>query len=577
MKNKTIVCGLIIILWTSYLFLFHLGQKGLWSSQEARNALAARCMLKGSLEDWVIPVIANERSTQKPVLFYWLVTLSCKLGGEISGLFVRLPSALSGIACVLYLFYLGNSLFSRKIGFISSMVLSTCIKFLVMSRTSRIDIFLALCLTVCLGELFLYYRNKRKVHIVLAYLFAGLGTLAKGPVAFILPAVILVCFLLIQKKPKEIFSFFRIEGILTMTAITLPYYLLANHVTDGTFFMDFIIKHNIERFTGQSGAFGKSKPFWFYIPHILTGSLPWTIFFPLMLFFYRIKLGSKKILDVYIKNDPTPDNTDGVYNFFLIAMITIFLFFSMSSFKRGDYILPLFPFISIFVGIYLSRIESVITKKYSVVFLFLSACVLMLIPILYYIDFSKFPEYVSQMDIVENYFNKNDKIMFSSICSFFSLNKVSLILLTLTALCVLLYISISIIRLNTKNLVVSILVLTTILYSYYYGIIESFADRYCNLEPFVNRVKEAVPDKKVVSYHFWNHSLGFHLDNNLQGVYGFESLMIFLSENEMEYLICEQKWFNRLPEENKHEFSVILRTESFHRRNLLLVKYNPTN
>ncbi len=576
MKNKTVICLLIILVWTSYLFLFHLGQKGLWSSQESRNALAARCMLKGSLKDWVMPVIANERSTQKPVLFYWLVTVSCKLGGEISGLFVRLPSALSGIACVLYLFFLANTLFSRKIGFISSMVLSTCLKFLIMSRTSRIDIFLALCLTVCLGELFLYYRNKRKLHIILAYLFAGLGTLAKGPVAFVLPAMIMTCFLLIEKKPKEILSFLRIEGVLTIIAITLPYYLLANHVTGGTFFMDFIIKHNIERFTGQSGAFGKSKPFWFYIPHILTGSLPWTIFFPLIPFFYRIKIGRKKIFDIYIKDDPE-ENTNGVYNFFFISIITIFFFFSISSFKRSDYILPLFPFISIFIGVYLSQLETVITKKYSIIFLLLSTCFLLLIPILHYIDFTKLPESISQMEIVENYFNKNDKIMFASICTFFSINKISLILLVLTSLSISIYISVSIIKLKTKNLAIPILILTTILYSYYYGIVESFTDRYCNLEPFVNRVKKAVPDKKLVSYHFWNHSLGFYLDNNLQGVYGFDALMTFLTENSMEYFVCEQKWFNRLPEENKHEFSVILRTEPFHRKNLLLVKYNPTN
>ncbi len=576
MQKKTAACILIITIWTSYLFLFHLGQKGLWSSQESRNALAARCMLNGSLKDWIVPVIANERSTQKPVLFYWLVTLSCKLGGEISGLFVRLPSALSGILCVLYIFYLGNCLFSRRVGFISSMVLGTSTKFLIMSRTSRIDIFLALCLTICLGELFLFYKNKRRIHIILAYLFAGLGALAKGPVALILPMMILSAFLIVEKKPKQLFSFIRIEGILTIIILVLPYYILANRVTDGNFLLDFIIKHNIERFTGHYGTFGRTKPFCFYIPHILAGSIPWAILFPLMLFFYKIKLRGKKIFNVYT-TPQTPYNTNGEYNFFFLAITIIFLFFSISSFKRSDYILPIFPFVSFFIGIYLSNIESVITRKYSVIFIIISICFCLFIPVFYYIDFTKLPDFLFRIDFVETYFNRNDKIMLESICTFFTIHKFSLILVLLYVLCTSVYISLSILRLKTKNIAVAIILLATVSYSHYYGVVGPFLDRYCNLEPFANRIKEAVPDKKVVLYHFWNHSLAFYLNDNLQGVYGFDNLMNFLKENNMRYFLCQQKWFDKLPDKNKDKFSIILRTEPYHRKNILLVKYNPKN
>ena len=565
----------LFIVLVGVLYLFNLGSKGLWSSQEARNALAARCMINGELIDWIMPEIAYERSTQKPVLFYWLVALSCIIGKTINSFYVRLPAALSGLLCSLYLLFFCRKMFSFKTGVLVALVLSTSIKFLKMSRTSRIDIFLTLCLVVTLCEFYKYYVDKRRLNLYTGYFFSALAVLSKGPVGIVLPAGIMFVFLFLMKDLKKAVSFFKIDAVIFFIVLVLPYYLLANKVTGGTFFYDFIIRHNIERFTGAAGTFGNRKPIWFYIPHFIGGSMPWIVFGPLLFSFYRFSKNQSSFLSVAVKSDPSATHYAKLVTFFTVWFFVGFAFFSLASFKRSDYILPVFPAFAVIMGICLSD-EKFLTKYiryiyYGIIAIF-SFLVLSLI-ILFTAKFVNLPDLLFNISIVDKYFNNNDYTTLLSICDFARSNFLYILLFAFFLAGLLIYL-LSVKVDVVKKFVVIMCSFVVSLYIFYFYKIEPALDEYASLEPFSCRIKEVVDTDTYTFYKFWNHSLAFYLDTEINSFYVPEEFIEYIKTTQNPYFIVERKWFNRLPEEVRSKCVFKTTTGENHRKQIYFIFYD---
>src|SRR5215813_815445 len=89
------------------LFFVGLGERDLTSSHEARAAQNAQMILDEG--HWLVPRLFDQHlELQKPPLYYWLVAAIAWLrGGVVDAWAVRLPAALSALACVLFLYYLG--------------------------------------------------------------------------------------------------------------------------------------------------------------------------------------------------------------------------------------------------------------------------------------------------------------------------------------------------------------------------------------------------------------------------------------------------------------------------------------
>jgi 4-amino-4-deoxy-L-arabinose transferase-like glycosyltransferase len=104
------------------------------------------------------------------------------------------------------------------------------------------------------------------------------------------------------------------------------------------FLQMFLIQGNVKHFL--AGKRRLQEPVYFYLPVIMIGSFPWSTFIP-SAFFYHTKR--------YLK-DRSPNTV-----FFLLGVIVPLLFFSLSQAKLFTYIFPVFPFLSILVGTFLSQ------------------------------------------------------------------------------------------------------------------------------------------------------------------------------------------------------------------------------
>jgi len=195
--------------------------------------------------------------------------------------------------------------------------------------------------------LFLYvgYFEKRRVTgwIYAFYAMLGWGLLLKGPVAVIIPALTVLGMMVYMRDWKLIWKLRPLTGGLLMLAVALPWYAIENWRTNGAFFDEFIVNQNLRRFTGIGSTYrdGERMPLWYYIPKFLAGTAPWCAVaivggiaaIPRL---YRHKLREETV-------------------FLLMWLVTAFVFFSLSSLKRGDYLLPIYPAAACLVGAVIDR------------------------------------------------------------------------------------------------------------------------------------------------------------------------------------------------------------------------------
>src|SRR5262249_7245033 len=116
-----------------------------------------------------------------------------------------------------------------------------------------------------------------------------------------------------------------------------PWYVAAAWHTPG-FLGDFLYRHNVLRYVTP---FDHEEPFWYYVPLLFLGMMPWTLLgIPLV----RGLVGS---LAMAARKRPA------AMGFFCLAFACSFVFYSLAGCKRPGYILPALPPLALALGCYL--------------------------------------------------------------------------------------------------------------------------------------------------------------------------------------------------------------------------------
>jgi 4-amino-4-deoxy-L-arabinose transferase-like glycosyltransferase len=329
--NERVLIIILMMLCLS-LFFFRLGTRPLWDIDEGMHAAISKAMVLSG--DWVTPQYNGKNFYDKPPLFNWLAAFSFLVFG-FTEFAARLPAALLGSGCVMTTYLLGRRMFNLQVAFLSAVVLATSAEYIILSRVVVHDISLVFCDTLALTLFFLGYQNARhrKRNFLLGYAALGLDVLAKGPVGVVMPAMIIVLFLVYKKQLGFLKEMQMGRGVLLFLAITAPWYILIC-LKNPDYFEYFFIKKNVGSFLSKTSR--HQEPFYYYFPVLLGGFFPWSCFFPLSLihaFRFHLKNKSQEMI------------------FLLIWFGFIFLFFSTARSKLATYILPLYPAASILVGV----------------------------------------------------------------------------------------------------------------------------------------------------------------------------------------------------------------------------------
>ncbi len=350
--SKNWVLVLFLILFVALLLLPGLGKSFLWDRDETFYAETAREML--ATGNYAIPSFNGTSFLEKPPFAYWMMVGSFRLFG-VGEFAARFPSVLFGIGTVLLTFFLGNTLFDRKTGIFSSLILSTSLFFLVLGRAAITDTYLLFFFT---GSLLFFFLGREKRYCYpISYGLMGLAVLTKGPIGFLLPAVIILLFLFFNKELKQLKMHLPL-GFVVFLLIVSPWYLAIMKSSGGKFFSEFILRQHLYRFIHpMQSHYG---PFYYYLPVLILGLFPWSVFLPGALWSKRGELKSQK------------------YGFLIIWMIVVFIFFSLSQTKLPHYILPLFPPSSILIAKLWAKEETTFLKPSLLILLGMSILLLLL-------------------------------------------------------------------------------------------------------------------------------------------------------------------------------------------------------
>lgn len=365
---------LAVIIFSSLILFTGLGKSALWDRDETEYAQSVIEMQQKN--EWLIPTLEGQPFLEKPILMFWFVRISHLLFG-VNEFSSRLPSAFFGTLTCVAAYFLGMSLWGRKTGLLSALILSSSFLFVGGYRLLLTDPFFVF-FTVLSFVFYVYSFQKpdrKKLFLILSYAIMGLAVLSKGPIAFF-PAIVFLIFEWITKKVSLkdfITKNFLLHLILLLIpiAIAAPWFVYSfskeKQATETFFLYD-----NINRFL--KGSEGHIGPMIYYIPVLLLGFFPWS--------FFSIPYFKKEWNERVLKNSPMKNGT-----LLLLIWITfVFVFFSFSAHKLPHYMLPLLPPLSCLIGKFWKDqiLEKPVSVKLSFVVTIFLAILLVLVPIALY-------------------------------------------------------------------------------------------------------------------------------------------------------------------------------------------------
>jgi 4-amino-4-deoxy-L-arabinose transferase-like glycosyltransferase len=319
---------LALVAFCGFLFFAGLQVIGLVGADEPRYAQVAREMLQR--HDWVTPVLFGQPWLEKPPLYYWGAMLAYKATGGVSDWAARL---LSAVLCTLMVFfiYVWARRFRRGMQLDAALITAASAMIIGFGRGASTDMPLTATFTITMLSWYGWYESQNRGYLIPFYLFVGLGTLVKGPVAALLAALIIVAFAALQRDWRLLLRTLWLPGVALYAAVVLPWFIAVQRANP-EFFRVFILEHNLARYT--TDAFRHRQPFWYYLPVALIGLVPWTVFV--------ITALVDAIRDWRFSVEE-PQGQEDLRTYLALWFLLPIAFFSLSQSKLPGYILPAIP------------------------------------------------------------------------------------------------------------------------------------------------------------------------------------------------------------------------------------------
>jgi 4-amino-4-deoxy-L-arabinose transferase-like glycosyltransferase len=303
----------------------------LWTPDEPRVAGIAREMWES--RTWAVPRLSGEPFLEKPPLAWWAQAAVYEAAGRTSAGLARLPSALFGLLTLAATFALGRRFFSQEAAALAGLVLLTTYGFFSASHWIIVDMALVASTTAALA----CFAQRRWLGV---YLALALGFLAKGPIGVGLPAVGIGVHLLWTRQVRANLGLHLVWGPL-LVAGAVALWLWRLHADAGAEALHgFLVANQLGRFLPDAAGYsgGHERPFWYYLRQLPADLLPWT---PITLLAAVSARRALPGLDARA--------AEGL-RFVAATTLPALLVLSLAGTKRGLYLLPLLPSLSLLAG-----------------------------------------------------------------------------------------------------------------------------------------------------------------------------------------------------------------------------------
>jgi 4-amino-4-deoxy-L-arabinose transferase-like glycosyltransferase len=338
---------------------------------------AAREMVEG--HEYIVPHLNYQTYYSKPILTFWLITLSYNLFG-VSEAASRLPFATLACTLVALSVFVTKTIADWKRAISAGFICAAAPLLVAFTKLSPIDLaFSAFLDTAVYGFLLTCLAGKQK-HFYLIWLGLGLAVLTKGPAGLLLFGLGTALFLALAFTPApylwQMFKSTRpLLGFPLFLAVCAPWYFLVAKATKGVFLQIFFIYENLARFQGKTN-FHKGSPI-YYVPVLAYSLAPWVLIFPQLIKNYlflpalqcwqEFRSGATSLMGksgfTYRPHRPKAQEqahqpkeitTEETYKrslFYLCTWVaSTFAFFSISKTQLDTYILPIIAPLSVILA-----------------------------------------------------------------------------------------------------------------------------------------------------------------------------------------------------------------------------------
>jgi 4-amino-4-deoxy-L-arabinose transferase-like glycosyltransferase len=313
---------------------------------EAKNAGSAAEMMR--LSDYLVPTFNNEFH-DKPALQYFFMIVGYQLFG-VGPFGARIFSVVMGILTVMSIHRFSREIFNPKTAFFASLIYISSLQMAVQFRMAVPDPYLLFCLTT---GWFCFYSGYTKNNSRLLYIFyalTGLGFLAKGPIAFALPGLSILLFLLWQRDVsfKRLMELRLVPGALLTLGVGMPWYIASGVATGWAWPEYFFFTHNLDRYVNTFEGHG-GFPF-DVVAIAFAALLPASVLVP-----QAVAAAIRK------------RKTNTFYPFALSICFAVLGFFFFSKTLLPSYPAPCLAFIAILLGNYIASAKVSTSIKVSAV------------------------------------------------------------------------------------------------------------------------------------------------------------------------------------------------------------------
>lgn len=349
MENK------ILLLLCLLLFFFCNWLIPLTDPTENCYALTAKEML--AAEDYFSPRIYGNFWYDKPIFFYWEILLAYGIFG-VNEFALRFFPAVFATSGVFLTYFFATKMYNRKIGFTAAVILATSPGYWYIAHAIITDMTLFVAISATLMLFFFAYTEDKPRLLYVAFAAAGVAVLTKGPIGFLLPALIIFLFLLAQGNLKYLWRGEILKGAVLMLAITATWYLPMYLIHGKQFLVDFLGVHNFLRATVPEHP--RYDVWYYYTVIFFIGFFIWVL--PL----FRIRKFPK---------------LDTRRRFLIIWAVTVFVVFQSFATKYPTYTLPYMMPIAILLAEYFAAHEQLFRRIAKVMVVLLTAGLFVAVPI----------------------------------------------------------------------------------------------------------------------------------------------------------------------------------------------------
>jgi 4-amino-4-deoxy-L-arabinose transferase-like glycosyltransferase len=355
---------------------------GLWRTTDAREAEIAREMLEN--QNLAVPHFNGEVFLEKPPLFSICTALSYKIFG-VSARAARVPSMIFAIASLLALAVIGKKLKGGAFGVALALVAGTTVLYLKRGHEAYLDIALTAFATWSLAAFLAAYRpftrEQKTGPLVAFYVLLTAAFFIKGLVGPLVPLLTAAVYILWLRDFRAILRLKPWLGILIFVALTAPWHYELWKQGGMEYFKIFYINNHLYRFVPSDEVdLGHHTEWWWYFWTTWKFFRPWSLLFPVA-FITPLRREFKAWLG--------PDSV----KFMVSWLVPSFLFFTISSTKREDYLLPIYGAFAAFVAAWmLFRFETDKEPKweryYELIFAALVAAAAVYVPAVSFKEYS---------------------------------------------------------------------------------------------------------------------------------------------------------------------------------------------